>query len=339
MAGEAALGAGTAAFGFVGGAINNGINQVFAERDRYYNEMYNERAAQRADQRTRALYNDLYSIPAQMRQLKEAGLSPSIYASGGLTGVSGQTGAQGAGANGPKTNTYNIDPLTASQIILNEAQANNLNVDSNKKEAETTNLAVQTQYTQGLIKKLDHEITNLDADTKNKDADTKLTELKGIYQNFQNLIKAGTMADEMELVTKQLETAEEILRHMKEQNQFDESNYDIQKGILINTRASLAADVLLKNSQTELNKKQKDFLQEQINTLIKQREFEYEEDGIGYKNKAEQTEFYKKWSEKMNTEITYMSKRFKLDVAHEVINDVIGIANATGNIIDAVVPF
>lgn len=322
----------------IGAAVNNHLNRVNTERDRYQNFRLNEIAAQNADKRTRALYNDLYSIPAQMEQLKAAGLSPSIYASGGLAGASGQTGAQGAGPTGQKTNTYNIDPLTLSQIELNKAQATNLNVDSGKKEAETDNVKEQTKYTQGLYNKLSHEIANLDADTKNKEADTKLIELKQIYQNFQNLIKAGTMADEMELVTKQLQTAEEILRHMKEQNKFDESNYDIQKGILINTRASLAADVLLKNSQTKLNEKQKDFLQEQINTLIKQREFEYEEDGIGYKNKAEQTEFYKKWSEKMNTEITYMSKRFKLDVAHEVINDVIGIANATANIIDAVTP-
>lgn len=320
----------------VGAAVNNHLNRVNTERDRYQNFRLNEIAAQNADKRTRALYNDLYSIPAQMEQLKAAGLSPSIYASGGLAGASGQTGAQGAGSAGQKTNTYNIDPLTLSQIELNKAQATNLNVDSGKKEAETDNINEQTKYTQGLYNKLSHEIANLNADTKNKEENAKLTQLKGIYQNFQNLIKAGTMADEMELVTNQLKTAEEILRHMKKQNQFDESTYDIQKGILINTRASLAADVLLKNSQTELNKKQKDYIQEQINYLIKQREFEYEEQGIGYKNKAQQTEFYKKWEEKMTEEIKYMGKRFKLDVAHEVINDVIGIANATANVIDAV---
>lgn len=116
------------------------VNNLFAiGREKYAREenyKYGEQAANAADERTRALYRDLYSPQAQMQQLKEAGLSPSIYASGGLAGQSGHSGAQGTGASGISPDVYGIDPLADSQIKLNNAQAANVNENTVEKELE-----------------------------------------------------------------------------------------------------------------------------------------------------------------------------------------------------------
>ena len=54
-----------------GSLINNLNNELQMERT----FGFNERAAKNADARTRALFTDLYSPEAKVKQLKEAGLS------------------------------------------------------------------------------------------------------------------------------------------------------------------------------------------------------------------------------------------------------------------------
>lgn len=98
---------------------------------------YNEQSAENADVRKRKFYTDFESPEAQMRQLKEAGLSPGMFYGGnGTTGASG--GAQGGGVGTPTGAAY-TNPglgLDLSQIKLNEAQARNLNADADYKEGK-----------------------------------------------------------------------------------------------------------------------------------------------------------------------------------------------------------
>lgn len=122
--------------GLATAGINNLLNFGFGNLTRANNYKYNEMSADNADKRTRALYNDLYSPQAQLQQIKEAGLSPSLFY-GQASGISGQAGAQGGGAAGPQTNAYAIDPMLASQIKLNEAQANNLDAKTRNTEKDT----------------------------------------------------------------------------------------------------------------------------------------------------------------------------------------------------------
>lgn len=93
-------GAGASAAGsLINAGINYGIQKDLAKDNYNYNEM----AADNADKRTRALYEDYYSVQAQKKQLLEAGLSPSLAYGAGGGGSAGQAqpkGAQGNGASG-----------------------------------------------------------------------------------------------------------------------------------------------------------------------------------------------------------------------------------------------
>ena len=86
MAGNIAAGLALEA---VGSVINNLSNEVQMERT----FGYNERAAKNSDARTRALFTDLYSPEAKVKQLKDAGLSVGMmYGQGGAGGTSSPVG-------------------------------------------------------------------------------------------------------------------------------------------------------------------------------------------------------------------------------------------------------
>lgn len=164
---------------FISTAYNNRLAEEREEKARLANYRLNEKAAENADRRTRALYNDLYSVGAQMDQLKDAGLSPSIYASGGLAGMSGQTGAQGGGTEGIYPNTYGINPIDVSQIRLNNAQANKL-------EEETRTEAGTNQRGQTEIEKNLSQIQEILSQKGLNDAAAALANYQAGYQEWYN---------------------------------------------------------------------------------------------------------------------------------------------------------
>ena len=80
-------------------------------------------SADSADARTRALYSDLYSPEAKVKQLKEAGLSVGLmYGQGGAGGTSSTAGAQGQGAGGQQ-GKQPIGILQGAELGLMAAQA------------------------------------------------------------------------------------------------------------------------------------------------------------------------------------------------------------------------
>ena len=88
-----------------GSVVNNLNNELQMERT----FGYNERAAKNADARTRALFTDLYSPEAKVKQLKEAGLSVGMmYGQGRASGTSSTQGAQGAGAGNQQAAQVNL---------------------------------------------------------------------------------------------------------------------------------------------------------------------------------------------------------------------------------------
>lgn len=118
---------------------NNLITQAYTGHNRFLNYKYNEKAAENADKRQRKQYMDLYSPQALMEQYKAAGLSPSLMMSGGAPAV-GQSSAQGnqsAGISGPYPSTTPIDPVAMAQIA-------NINANTQKTKAETSNIEQQT---------------------------------------------------------------------------------------------------------------------------------------------------------------------------------------------------
>lgn len=125
-----------------GSVINNQLAGQRTDIDRRQNYLYGEMQADAADRRTRALYNDLYSPGALLRQYKEAGLSPSLMF-GGTPGQGGTTGAMGSNA-GIQTPYMPLSMLEAAQIANITAQTKNVEADTEKKEAETSNVKIDT---------------------------------------------------------------------------------------------------------------------------------------------------------------------------------------------------
>lgn len=144
-------------WGAIFGAAANGLqsianNSMAEEREetaRRENYKYGEMAAQNADIRTRELYEDLQSPAAMMKQLKEAGLSPSLMY-GGEMGGSVSQGAQGSGPAGIAPNVFGIDAMQAAQIGLMQAQ-------TRKTEAETANVSKDTE-----VKELERYVKELE---------------------------------------------------------------------------------------------------------------------------------------------------------------------------------
>lgn len=153
----------SAAKGLVSGTIGAG----FSALDRYQNYYYGEKAADAADARQRKQWEDMYSWAAQMRDLKNAGLNPSLVM-GKPSGQGGATAPQGNGAGGVQSGYAPVDAMTTAQLELmksqanvNNAEANNLNKDSQNKVQLLENLKQQylTEKQQTLIAQAEAEIT------------------------------------------------------------------------------------------------------------------------------------------------------------------------------------
>ena len=81
--------------------IQNEQSKQNIEHAAAVNYGYGEKSADNAQARTKALYSELYSPEAKVKQLKEAGLSVGLmYGQGGPGGTSSTPGAQGQGAGG-----------------------------------------------------------------------------------------------------------------------------------------------------------------------------------------------------------------------------------------------
>lgn len=326
------------------------LNHANFQRQQLLNQQgynLNELAAENADKRQRAQYKDLYSIEAIMKQMKENGLSPSMMLSGSMGGGMGQGsagGAQGGSSGGavPIQQAPQMSPIDIANVRLANAQARNLDKDTDKKDTEIGNIKADTQLKEASVKQIDTVIENLNQDTKLKEHQTELVKLQEGFQDIQNFIQNSTINTQIETINKTFATLEETLRHLKEQNAFDEGNYDLIRDTMKENKAVLVSQRLLNNSQRKLNEKQVDELNEQITNLIEYRNYYYEKNGLGYqKEKAgkELSEAQKKREEQfgnyLKEQMKYISKRFKLDIAHEVINDVVGIVNAGANVVGA----
>ncbi len=111
------------------------IDSAFGALQSWLNFQYGEKAADAADRRQREQFKDMYSLEAQMRQIKDAGLSPSMFFSGGLSGQGGANAPQGGGASGPIFNSSGIDPMSAAQVDLLEEQKRGLKIENDNKQS------------------------------------------------------------------------------------------------------------------------------------------------------------------------------------------------------------
>lgn len=171
------------------GAFNNFWGQQQQEEARRQNYMLGEMAAQNADARTRALYNDIYSPAALLKQYKEAGLSPSLMF-GGTPGQGGQAGAQGTGANGPGAIYTPISMLEGAQIEAIKAQTDKTKAETENIEKDTTSKVLANKWQNMLNKEKSIEIELTTSYIINEDGSTtSLFELAQNCYDYEQFMK------------------------------------------------------------------------------------------------------------------------------------------------------
>lgn len=102
--------------------------------------LWGEMAANNALERQEHFYNTYQSPKAQMQQLKEAGLSPSIFFAKGIAGGAGTSGVAGA----PRSSA-NTDAAKLSAILSTAGQAAQVGTQIAQVKAQTENIKADTQ--------------------------------------------------------------------------------------------------------------------------------------------------------------------------------------------------
>lgn len=152
-----------------------------AQENTKTNYKYNEMAADNADKRQRALYEDYLSYKAQVRMMRDAGLSPALMYGGAGAGAgsmpSGASGGASGGATGVGMGQLSMPDLASigaqSELIQSQVNKNNAEADSTRgakgtigaaqinalaKEAELkTAQTIGLQIENGTKKKLNEE--------------------------------------------------------------------------------------------------------------------------------------------------------------------------------------
>lgn len=179
----------------------NGGGWVYGDRQRDYanNFVIPELLAANADQRTRALYNDLQSPAAIMQQLKEAGLSPSVYAAK-AAGGSVPSGSQGHGSS---SNTGGTQQMLGIMSAMKEIASVSAGIAKTK--AETGLIKAQTEKTHEEIpnvkkqgKLIDSQIINTYASAGLKNAQEALTKVDTALQQVSLNIASATEATQIQ---------------------------------------------------------------------------------------------------------------------------------------------
>lgn len=249
-------------------AFNNSLAKKREKQARQENYIYNELSAQSADRRTRNLYMDLYSPQAQMEQIKEAGLSPSVYF-GDVAGMSGQTGAQGAGASGISPQTFGLydTMLTAAQTELLRAQADKTREETKTERGENDRGSAQiTNIIASTAEKL--------ANTGNLEAEKKLKEAETTAKNLQNAYTLDSYEMNLNLLYWQVGNAFLSAKKLNVDIEYLERTLDDRCKYASEQVNNLISQTLLNNSESaknksiiELNDKQKELIAAEIREL------------------------------------------------------------------------
>lgn len=232
------------------------------ERDaRRENFEYNEMAADNSDMRTRRLYNDLYSPSAQISQIEKAGLSPSVYYNGGAAGMSGQTGAQGAGANGISPNIFGLGELDFADIAKTTAETRLLNAEADEKEGKNE---------MGKAKIADYL-----ASAGYKEEAAKLANAEEEGQSLENYITTQGMDAKLHTIysiaTEAAYNAQEAFESLEQAKLLTTLDSETLSAEIAKRHAQLERliqGIVECKSRTELNNQQKEMLKTQAKKLL-----------------------------------------------------------------------
>lgn len=281
------------AMNFLTSMYNNKQAEKREKTAREENYKYGEMAADAADERARAQYNDLYSIKAQMQLARDAGLSPSVYASGGLNGMAGH-GAQGTGASGVSPSVFGTNPVDVSQVKLNNAQARKLNAEATVQE-ETG------------IERANAEIKKLYADTLSTEASTTFIQSQTEWQNLMNEFKNETW--NYDITTVQGNAQKVVDECTKLQVEIDQGENDLQLSY-----QTFWAKVEQEEKTVELMTKQILNAQKDLQLKEEQRkEIIAETKNLYYQMNLAYSRYWQD-EKRLNAEIDNMKKQFSLSV-------------------------
>lgn len=261
------IGAGITAGANIGGTIYS--NEVAAERERAAREdnyRLNERAADNADARTRALYNDLYSPKAQLAQIKAAGLSPSLfYGDGG--GISGQSGAMGAGTSGISPSSFGVPAMDFTQVAKQIAEIGLIKAQTNKTNTENDELLGETEKGRA-------EIDSIVAETNNKHLQGEMHALDITLKNFEVAIKGATgdteiaiKQEELKRLTGEVRNIRALIRINEAEGRISEESADAIITYNRNRVIKQFAEIALAKAQKQLTEGQVELTAKQVEKL------------------------------------------------------------------------
>lgn len=277
-----------------------------SKRARKENHYYNEISADNADKRTRQLYKDFYSPEAQLKQIKEAGLSPSIMygQQGGNIGQATPSGKQGQGVNvAPPTANFNEMMTNAIQL----AQIKNLNEETRGKEIEN-DIKEETGLVkaQNEIKKIISETNLLNADEKGKQLQNDFDELRNQIQNSYGLINAYYESQKL------LNESSKIFYEAKSagyQAEYDEKTLNDRINIISQEYANLMVDYKIKDLMVELQKENINLTKEQVKKVK-------EETQAIIETISQKWEELKIYEQSVRNQKEWWEKQFKLETQH-----------------------
>lgn len=231
-------------------------NAVAATQQQFENEKslmglqynYNEKIAESNQQRNLEMWEKT-NYPAQMEQIKKAGLSPGlIYGQTGAGGAS-TSGGQGTGVGNPGTQAV------AMGLQLRQIEA-------------------QTELMEAQAAKAKAEVPNIQSDTKLKESMTKVNEtVQDLNKSIQNLNESNTKLSKEQARTEQIkqeQLASEAYKAWMEgvkvnvEGQIREKELNIFDDLMTADIGVKIAIALKENSEVQLNQQQISKLKEDI---------------------------------------------------------------------------
>lgn len=328
---------GSAVQGYTNYKIAQENNAAAAEREaaaRAENYAYNEMAAENADKRQRAQFEDMYSYSAQVKEMKKAGLSPSVTFGGG-GGQGGASAPQGGGAAGVSPNVFGLPPVDFAQITQALANANLAEANADKAKAETN--TINGENARGIA-----EIQKIVSEAGYNKAAEALAEANTAYQELKTFVGWQTADSEIQTAAR---AAQKLLHETNKayeeavqaglKTNFDKDTY---KQRVEQAGADLAltyAECALKSSQKEYTEEQKNALKQQVLQGWVEMGIKYKEMLIHGSSQRAAQRYLEDTIKAKNKELDIKETEMWLDFGIDCANSVIKLADVITSLIPA----
>lgn len=289
------------------GVFNNALAEGRERRARRENYQLNEQAAENAQKRQWETINQFYTPQAQLRQLKEAGLSPSLMYGG--EGTAGQSVApQGAGTSGIAPNY---------QTILNMAQVHALEAQANLQNA-------QARTVEGKNERGQLELAKLFEEKGLFSAQKRLTDAQATNEEFTNRVNNATEEDQINKIIWECQTAEEDYYNALWTAKTNEIKFEITqetKEAAIeeaqNKAALLFEQILKTRKDIQVENAQINKIKEEVSSIIYQRSLDYFDRQIYQADVNSQISWRNNQAKLMAKELEMKMKQFNISMDFE----------------------